>query len=92
MPVPHIPTHIQSTGIRVVKSSVSAAQCITKCLCNGGVMCKLLVFYLRSTFGHGGQIRFQSPPLHKHSRCKQLGRLRKTSTTGLFKFLETGEQ
>ena len=33
----------------------------------------LEIFYLRSTFGHGGQIRFQSAPLQKHKRWQQLG-------------------
>jgi hypothetical protein len=31
----HVQTHDQSTGIRLVKSTVSAAQCITKCIRNG---------------------------------------------------------
>ena len=29
MPEPHIPSHIQSSGIRVVKCGAGAAQCIT---------------------------------------------------------------
>ena len=43
MPVPHMPTHNQSTGIRVVKYGVSAALIITKCIINGGVQCKFVV-------------------------------------------------
>jgi hypothetical protein len=35
--------HDQSTGIRVVKSSASATQCITKYIINGGVQCKFVV-------------------------------------------------
>ena len=50
MPVPHLPTHNQSTGIHVVKSSASATQCITICIINGGAQCKfvVLVFKQRS--------------------------------------------
>ena len=50
MPGPHLPTHIQSAGIRVVKSTASAAQCITKYIINGRHDASFRSFYLSYFF------------------------------------------
>ncbi|MEQ9658873.1 hypothetical protein, partial [Fulvivirga sp.] len=50
IPKPHLPTHNQSFGIRVVKIRAGAAQCITKYIKHAGTVDDNLLFWCAGTF------------------------------------------
>lgn len=45
----------------------------TKCIINGGVQCKFVVYFLNNALCRGTVKRFELPPLLMHKRWQQLG-------------------